>query len=163
MSADPGPQLDAFLTPGVLLKSAREAQDLSEREVADRLHLMPGYPAIIERDDYKALRHPAFARGYVKAYGKLLGVDEHRLLEAFDRLRASEVNREEHKRVQTRPLQLQHTGLGVVIGLVLLVAMVVAVWWWRAEPVAAGRAVERPVTGIPAEQHDRDYSIAGER
>ena len=76
-------QIDAFLTPGTLLKTAREAQELSEREVADRLHLMPGYPAIIERDDYQALRHPAFARGYVKAYGKLVGVDEKRLLDAF--------------------------------------------------------------------------------
>ena len=29
-------QLDAFITPGTLLKTAREAQQLSEREVADR-------------------------------------------------------------------------------------------------------------------------------
>jgi len=62
VSDDSSPQLDAFLTPGTLLRTAREAQKLSQREVADRLHLMPGYPAIIERDDYQALRHPAFAR-----------------------------------------------------------------------------------------------------
>ena len=88
MSDDASEQLDAFVTPGTLLQAAREALELSQREVADRLHLMPGYPAIIERDDYKALLHPAFARGYVKAYGKLVGVDETRLLAAFDRLRS---------------------------------------------------------------------------
>ena len=65
-------QLDAFITPGTLLKTAREAQQLSEREVADRLNWMPGYTAIIERDDFQALRRPAFARGYVKAYGTML-------------------------------------------------------------------------------------------
>ncbi len=44
MSDDASEQLDAFVTPGTLLKAAREAQELSQREVADRLHLMPGYP-----------------------------------------------------------------------------------------------------------------------
>jgi cytoskeleton protein RodZ len=144
---DNSEQLDAFLTPGTLLKAAREAQGLSEREVADRLHLMPGYPAIIERDEYTALLHPAFARGYVKAYGKLVGVDENSLLNAFDRLRA-EAAAPEPRKVRTRPLQLQHTGLAVVIGLVLLLLLVLAIWWWRGEPVAPGGAVVVPTTDL---------------
>ena len=36
-------QLDAFVTPGTLLKAGREAQKLSTREVAERLNWMPGY------------------------------------------------------------------------------------------------------------------------
>ena len=104
MSGDDSLQLDAFITPGTLLKSAREAMELTEREVADRLHLMPGYPAIIERDDFKALRHPAFARGYVEIYGKLVGVDTQQLLAAFDRLRAEAVNQEPKKKVRTKPI-----------------------------------------------------------
>ena len=62
-------QLDAFTTPGSLLKAAREKEGMSQREAADRLNLMPDYVGIIERDDYQALRSPPFARGYVKAMG----------------------------------------------------------------------------------------------
>ncbi len=162
MSDDATQQLDVFVTPGTLLKAAREAQELSLREVADSLHLMPGYPAIIERDDYRALRDPAFARGYVKAYGKLVGVDEQRLLGAFDRLRAEEAV-PEPKPVRTRPLQLQHTGLGVVVGLLLLVLLVLVVWWWRAVPETSGQAVGIPVDENSADQLSRDDSMTGDR
>lgn len=112
------------------MRRAREAQELSQREVADRLHLMPGYPAIIERDEFDTLRHPAFARGYVKAYGKLVNVDEEQLLHAFDSLQAK-ATRPAPQKIRTAPLQLQHTGVGVVVGLVLLALLVAAIWWWR--------------------------------
>lgn len=161
MSDDTSPQLDAFLTPGTLLKTAREAMELSEREVADRLHLMPGYPAIIERDEYQTLRHPAFARGYVKAYGKLVGVDEKRLLDAFDRLRAEEAPAP--MKVRARPLQLQSTGLSVIIGLVLLVVLVVAIWWWRAVPQADAQAEHSLLIDRSTDQLARDDSNTGEQ
>ena len=154
-------QLDAFTTPGTLLKAAREAQGLGEREAADRLNLMPGYVAILERDDYQALRSPPFARGYVKAYGKLLGLDEEQLLTCFDQLRDSEQEpAPKQKRVVTRPLQLQRTGLGVVIGLSILLLLVLALWWWQggqtqganspgstAPQLIQGEPVAPPATG----------------
>ena len=127
---DEAVQLDAFTTPGSLLKKARTAQGMSEREAADRLNLMPNYVAILERDDYQALRSPPFARGYVKAYGRLLGLDERQLMSVFDALHVAEPAQEE-KRMDTRPLQLQRTGLGVVIGLGILLVLVVALWWWE--------------------------------
>lgn len=154
-------QIDAFLTPGTLLQAAREAKHLSQREVADRLHLMPGYPAIIEQDDYQALRHPAFARGYVKAYGKLLGVDEERLLDSFDRLRAERAVPEPGK-VRTRPLQLQHTGLAVVIGLVLLVLFVLAIWLWRADPGVTGGELGVLVSSNPTAPQESHYLATGD-
>jgi cytoskeleton protein RodZ len=132
-------QFDAFVTPGSMLKAAREVQQLSQREAADRLNFMPGYVAILERDDYQALRSPPFARGYVKAYGRLLGLDEGELLEAFDRLREQQ-SPEVKKKVETRPLQLQHTGLGVVIGLAVLCLLVLGLWWWQGDGGAQGKA-----------------------
>ncbi|MCP5130952.1 MAG: helix-turn-helix domain-containing protein [Pseudomonadales bacterium] len=162
MSADDTVQLDAFITPGTLLKAAREDKGLSQREVADRLHLMPGYPAIIERDDFKALLHPAFARGYVRAYGKLVGVEEQRLLSAFDRLRGEEVAPEPRK-IRDRPLQLHPTGLGVVIGLVLLVLLVLAIWWFRAEPGAPASALEEPLPEYLAAPRNNSDFVTGDR
>lgn len=126
-------QLNAFSTPGTLLKAAREKQGLSEREAADRLNMMPNYVAILERDNYQALRSPPFARGYVKAYGRLLGLDEEYLMSVFDELHSTRTAPTE-RRIETRPLQLQRTGLGVVIGLGILLVLVLALWWWGQDP-----------------------------
>lgn len=123
-------QIDAFTTPGSLLKAAREAQGMSEREAADRLKLMPNYVGILERDDYQALRSPPFARGYIKAYGRLLGLDEQHLMAVFDEV--AEIPPVQFEvREASRPLQLQRTGLGVFIGLGVLLLLVLALWWWQ--------------------------------
>lgn len=125
-------QIDAFTTPGSLLKAAREAQGLSEREAADRLKLMPNYVGILERDDYQALRSPPFARGYVRSYGRLLGLDEKHLLAVFDEV--AEVPSVQYEvREASQPLQLQRTGLGVFIGLGVLALLVLALWWWHED------------------------------
>lgn len=123
-------QFDAFSTPGSLLRAAREAQGMSEREAADRLNLMPGYVGILERDEYQSLRSPPFARGYVKSYGRLLGLDERQLMALFDEQWAG-------RRLPVssgftgRPAPLQRTGVGVVVSLVVLLLLVLALWWWR--------------------------------
>ncbi len=148
---DEAVQLDAFTTPGSLLKKARMAQCISEREAADRLNLMPNYVAILERDDYQALRSPPFARGYVKAYGRLLGLDEQHLMSVFDAVNVVEPVQQE-KRIETKPLQLQRTGLGVVIGLGVLLLLVLALWWWEQ-----GRGGESlPLLNEGAQMHPGD-------
>lgn len=145
MTSDVSQQVDAFVTPGTMLRSARKAKDLPSREVEDQLNLMPGYVDILERDDYTSLRSPAFARGYVRAYGQLMGLDESELLEAFDELRSSLA--EEKKRVETKPLQLQRTGTGVVVGLAVLLLLFVGLWWWQGR---SDSTVTNPPLSTPA-------------
>jgi cytoskeleton protein RodZ len=164
VSADTALQLDAFVTPGTLLKAAREGEELSTREVAERLNWTPGYVEIIERDDYQALLSPAFARGYVKAYGRLLAMDEQQLLATFDQYRDSRQDMAP-RRVQTRPLQMQHTGLGVVVGLAVLGILVFVLWWWQVGSAAAPAALEQDAqgtvdAGIPG-QSEGDRVVAG--
>ncbi len=141
MTSDIAVQVDAFVTPGARLRKARLDAGLSEREVEDQLNLMPGYVGILERDDYQALRSPAFARGYVRAYGQLMKLDESELLAAFDEQRQNW--EQEKKRVETRSLQLQSTGVGVVVGLVTLLLLFFALWWWLGrEPADAASLVD---------------------
>ena len=125
-------QLDfVALSPGALLRSAREAQGISEREAADRLNWLPRYVSLIERDDYQALRSPAFARGYIRAYGRLLDLDEEELIAAFEVLTDGTFEGGKGKRVTTEPLQLQRTGIGIVVGLLSLALLVAGLWWWQ--------------------------------
>lgn len=146
MTTDVSGQVDAFVTAGTLLRTARMAEGLSEREVADRLNLMPGYVAILERDDYQALRAPAFARGYVRSYCQLLGLDEAEVLQAFDEQRQGQ--QQEKKRVETKSLQLQRTGVGVVVGLVTLLLLVAGLWWWQGSG-SAGAPGNLPEQAMP--------------
>ncbi len=124
-------QLDAFMTPGSLLKTARQRSGLSEAYVADCLKILPEYVGALERDEYTALRSPAFARGYVRSYGRLLELDQALLDKAFDELASPEDAT--RRRVHTRPLQLQHTGRGVVVGLAVLFVLVLTLWWLRGD------------------------------
>ena len=122
-------ELDITVSPGARLKAERVAQGMSEREAADRLNWMPDYVAVIESDNYEELRNPAFARGYVKAYTRLMGLDEEALIAAFDKNRAENASNMEARKKETKPLNLQKTGLGVVIGLGVLLLLVVFMWW----------------------------------
>ena len=107
-----------------------------------------------------SLRSPPFARGYVKAYGRLLGIDEVQLLAAFDQLREQQ-SPDVKKRVETRPLQLQHTQLGVVIGLAVLCLLVLGLWWWQGGSEAAGSS-ELPASAEVREQRLPGAATAGE-
>ena len=128
MTSDVLSQVDAFVTPGALLRKARLNADFTQREVEDRLNLMPGYVELLERDDYQSLRSPAFARGYVRAYAQLMKLEEAAVLAAFDEQR--ETWEQQKQRVETQSLQLQSTGLGVIVGLVTLLLLFFALWWW---------------------------------
>ena len=131
MSDGDSEQLDLVSpSPGALLKAARQAQNLPESEVAERLNWLPRYVQTIEQDDYSVWRSATFARGYVKAYGKLLDIDLAGLMQAFDSL---DVVRQggAGRRVTTKPLQLQHTGVGVFVGLAALVLLAAGLWWWQ--------------------------------
>jgi len=122
-------ELDMPASPGILLKTERLAQGIGEREAADRLNWMPGYVAVIESDSYEKLRNPAFARGYVKAYARLLGLDQDALLQAFDRNREENAGLIESRKKEYKPLHLQKTGVAVIVGLSVLLLMVVFMWW----------------------------------
>jgi cytoskeletal protein RodZ len=151
VTSDVTQQVDDFVTPGTMLRSARLARELPSREVEDQLNLMPGYVDILERDDYQALRSPAFARGYVRAYGLLMELDQEELLAAFDEQRANRA--EQKKRVETKPLQLQRTGAGVIVGLVILMLLFAGLWWWqgRAEPAREQPPVVAPAMEVPSQ------------
>jgi cytoskeleton protein RodZ len=125
-------ELDIGVSPGALLRAEREALGMSTRETADRLNWVPDYVALIESDSYEKLRNPAFARGYVKAYTRLVGLDEEALIAAFDRNREENATGTEARKKVRKPLHLQRTGLGVVIGLSVLFLMIAFMWWRSA-------------------------------
>jgi cytoskeletal protein RodZ len=120
-------------SPGAMLKAAREDLEISEREAADRLNWMPGYVAIIERDEYAALRRPSFAKGYVKAFGRLVELDEEVLMAAFGAIETRGLNAGSSAVEKSTPTALppHRTGLSIVVGLCSLFLLFAILWWWQ--------------------------------
>nr|WP_241262916.1 helix-turn-helix domain-containing protein [Parahaliea mediterranea] len=138
-----------------MLRDAREARGLSPLEAADRLNWMPSYVGIIERDDYAALRCPAFARGYLKAYAKLVGLDEAPLLAAFDAAgdaRSPELPAAPRRR-PAPSAAVPRLAIGLCLCALVLVAL--GLWWWRSEALV-------PAPLIPAAQSPTDNANTGE-
>ena len=73
------------LLPGKRLQKAREALHLSSEEVAAKLRLREGIILEIEEDRYNGLS-PIYARGYIRAYARLVGLDPEGLVHAYSDL-----------------------------------------------------------------------------
>lgn len=125
-------ELRGKVSPGAMLKAARESREITQRDAADSLNWMPGYVAIMERDDYAALRRPSFARGYVKAFGRLVELDEKTLMTAFESLdNRGEAFSDKSSKDTHWAFHRQKTGLGVLVGLSSLSILIAALWWWQ--------------------------------
>jgi cytoskeleton protein RodZ len=60
---------------GQLLTDAREARGMTATDVAKRLRIRAMFVDALEREDWPAVGEPVYARGFLKNYAKLVGVD----------------------------------------------------------------------------------------
>ncbi|RRQ21088.1 helix-turn-helix domain-containing protein [Thiohalobacter thiocyanaticus] len=68
---------------GARLREVREHKGISPAEVAAQLHLNEQTIVALEQDDRSRLPAPIYVRGYVRAYARLLGLDEEELLARY--------------------------------------------------------------------------------
>jgi cytoskeleton protein RodZ len=61
---------------GTMLREERERQGLSIEDVSDRIKITRSCLAAIEDGNESVLPHPVYAKGFIKNYAKLLGVDQ---------------------------------------------------------------------------------------
>ncbi len=74
-------------TPGQLLREARLMVNQTEAEIASKLYLSRGIILAIEEDDYAKLPGLSFARGYLRAYARIVGISEPTIMSAFTALK----------------------------------------------------------------------------
>ncbi len=117
------------------LTEAREAKGLSQKEVADELFLTTTFIRYIDDGDFHKIPKPAFIKGYLRSYARVVGIDANDLVSAYEV--------EQNVPPQTPKIidvtesaepssglsgPLVQTGLAG-LGVLLLVAIVV---WWVA-------------------------------
>ncbi len=76
---------------GALLREERERQGLSVDEVSDKIKITRTCLAAIEEGNESSLPHPVYAKGFIKNYAKLLGLDKGEFLENLSQIYQAEV------------------------------------------------------------------------
>jgi len=120
------------VNPGETLRQARESNGWTLAEVALKLNLTSSSLSNLEAGAFDKLPGHTFARGYIRAYAKLLGMDQTLLVQQFDQCTGTDSqgsNVHALGRIE-EPVRVSHTILRIV-SLLLLIAVIGGgfVWW----------------------------------
>ncbi|RRV24413.1 helix-turn-helix domain-containing protein [Pseudomonas sp. o96-267] len=119
--------------PGETLRQAREIKGWSVAEVAAQLNLTPQRLAQIEAGAFDKLPGTTFARGYIRAYAKLLEMDQNRLVMEFDQFTGTDATGSSvHAlgRIE-EPVRYSQSILRLVSFLLLLALIGGGFVWWQ--------------------------------
>ena len=118
--------------PGKRLREARQSLNLEIDDVCVRLHLDRATVRRLEEDKYGELPAPAFVRGYLGAYARLLELPPGPILTAFDRFGLAppalvpDIANRPQARSSDMPVRIAtYAIVGVLIGLVVA--------WWQSQ------------------------------
>ena len=75
---------ELFETPGLILRTQREKQGLSAQEIANRTHLDIRIVESIEQDSNEGMPSATYARGYLRSYAKIVGVDPDHIISLYN-------------------------------------------------------------------------------
>lgn len=144
---------------GRILAQERERQGLSRTEVANRLHMSAGQIEAIESGEYGRLPQGPFLRGFIRNYGKLLGLDAEALLsQVAPRNRVPDIV-VPSQNIRFDPLGERLASPYVKAGMlaVVVVAMAFAAlyWWLFIRPVPLAPEAMKAATGKPVTEAPR--------
>ena len=119
----------SVLTAGDILHQARQRLGLNEKEVADKLHITRHYVKALESNSYEKLPGAVFAKGYLKSYALLLGLDVEDLLSRYDEFTNQQKadSKEERRLLRARKKKGRNKPL-VIISLLVFIAGFLGLW-----------------------------------
>lgn len=129
---------------GQILRAKRLGLALDERQVATELKLSIESVFALENNAFERFRSATFARGYLKSYCRLLGLDHHQILEAFDAQQSV-------KQSNLRPVdsvEAQTSGrdpIFVIVSAIIVAIITFVIFWWpsqSSEPESTSPAVQ---------------------
>ena len=124
---------------GERLAEARREQQISVLEIAKELHLDEPKVRALERNDFDMLGAPVFAKGHLRKYAQLVGVDPDDVLTDYYQLTRSESL---PPVVMTgRPRMRQEISPGPWIAAIIVIIIAAASYWWFAVESQTNTAV----------------------
>ena len=121
------------VNPGETLRQARENNGWTLAEVALKLNLTVNSLSNLEAGAFDKLPGHTFARGYIRAYAKLLGMDQAALVHEFDVYTGTDsTGSSVHSlgRIE-EPVRVSHTILRIVSLILLLAVIGGGFLWWQ--------------------------------
>lgn len=133
---------------GERLRAARRENDIPIRDIAKELHLDEAKVRALEENNFSILGAPVFAKGHMRKYAELVGVDIDDVLADYYKLERSTgappvVG---PKRKVPRDISLG-PWIGAIV--VILVAAGAAYWWFNRAPLEISSARIEPATLAP--------------
>jgi cytoskeleton protein RodZ len=123
------------------LRQVRESKNWSLPDVALRLNLTVTSLGYVEAGDFDKLPGHTFARGYIRAYAKLMDLDQAVLVSQFDQYTGTDgkgSNVHALGRIE-EPVRLSHNILRIV-SLLLLIALIGGGFvWWQDQATLRGK------------------------
>lgn len=105
---------------GSLLANRRQALNLSQQQVAEKLNLRVSIVKHIEEDDHEQIKLPkAYISGYIKNYAKLLELSNDSLIAFSEELRVNEPEKNAQSKQNTNDESSSNSMIFGVIALVL--------------------------------------------
>ena len=133
------------LTAGDILQQERQRLGLNEKKVADQLHITVNYVKALESNSYEKLPGAVFAKGYLKSYALLLGLDVEDLMSRYDEF----THQQNAESAQERRLLIALKKKGrnkplVIVSLIIFVTGFLVLW------LANSYFSEESVSDVPA-------------
>ncbi len=121
--------------PGETLRKARESKNMAQADAAEQLNLTLRALTQVEVGAFDKLPGHTFARGYIRAYAKLLELDQDRLVAEFDAFTGTDSagsNVHALGRIE-EPKHLAHSLLRLVSIALLLGLLTMSFFWWQEQ------------------------------
>ena len=131
-------------SPGLLLRQAREHRGWSTQQVASALNLRAAVVEALEQDRAADRNALTFIRGYVRAYARLMALDEQQILTHFDALEGRRAGTQLKNFSQRLAEEARENRLALGSYLLVAVVLLLSLWWWLQERQPTTQAV--PVT-----------------
>lgn len=116
---------------GKCLQAARIERQLDERQVSTELKIPIDQVQALEDNQFDYFRSATFARGYLKGYCRLLGLNVNEILSAFDALTMTKA--ESNIKPVDKVINKQ-AGFGdpfvILISIVIIAVLVFLAFWW---------------------------------
>jgi cytoskeleton protein RodZ len=149
---------------GELLAAGRREQQISVLDIAKELHLDEAKVRALERNEFDLLGAPVFAKGHLRKYAELVGIDPDDVLEDYYKLTRQEAM---PPVVVARRRMRREISPGPWVAAIVVILVAAAAYWWFAvyssqlpapqaqEPAPQQQNVE-PVQTTGAEPVQRD-------
>ena len=129
------------VNPGETLRQARESKGWLLPEVASKLNLTTTSLSNLEAGAFDKLPGHTFSRGYIRAYAKLLGMDQAALVQQFDQYTGTNAQGSDVHglgRIE-EPGRLSHNLLRIVSLLLVLALVGGGFLWWQDQSALRGK------------------------